>query len=287
MDQETMDRVEGCLGSRPVAWRAAQGGYTPAARWVVERADGERAFIKVATNKDTAMWLRDECRVYTRLRGDFMAQMLGWDDDGEHPLLAIEDLSGALWTAEWTPARVDAVLASLEALHGVAVPEGTPPMENWQPLLTAWGKVALNPAPFLALGMVDRGWLDAALPALLEAEALVDFSGGALAHFDVRSDNICFVEGRAVLVDWNFACVGNGVLDTAAWLPSLHEEGGPSPAEILPNQPAIAALLAGFFASRAGLPIIPAAPRVREVQRRQLSAALPWAISELGLPPMV
>jgi hypothetical protein len=47
----------------------------------------------------------------------------------------------------------------------------------------------------------------------------------------------------------------------------------------------MAALVSGFFAARAGLPVIPQAPRVREVQRVQLAAALPWAARVLDLPP--
>jgi hypothetical protein len=53
----------------------------------------------------------------------------------------------------------------------------------------------------------------------------------------------------------------------------------------LPDAPEIAAWLAGFFAARAGLPIIPDAPLVRRVQREQLSTALPWAQRALGLTP--
>src|SRR5262249_17677251 len=55
----------------------------------------------------------------------------------------------------------------------------------------------------------------------------------------------------------------------------------------LPEQVAdgsYAACVAGFFASRAGLPEVPAAPRVRWFQRRQLAVALPWAARVLGLP---
>jgi hypothetical protein len=39
------------------------------------------------------------------------------------------------------------------------------------------------------------------------------------------------------------------------------------------------------FAARAGLPTIPAPPRVRDIQRLQLTTALPWAARTLGLPP--
>jgi hypothetical protein len=45
----------------------------------------------------------------------------------------------------------------------------------------------------------------------------------------------------------------------------------------------LAALVAGFFASRAGLPPPETAPRVREFQRRQGEVGRAWAARELGL----
>ena len=119
--------------------------------------------------------------------------------------------------------------------------------------------------------------------ALSEAEAGLSLEGNRLVHGDLRSDNVCFVDGRAVLVDWNWAARGNGEVDIAAWLPSLHSEGGPLPEDILPNAPHWAAWMAGFFASRAGLPLIASAPRVCDVQLSQLRSALPWAQWALGL----
>jgi hypothetical protein len=101
---------------------------------------------------------------------------------------------------------------------------------------------------------------------------------------DVRSDNLCFVGGRAVLVDWNLARRGNGRFDVAFWLPSLQLEGGPEPWEVLPDAGALAAAVAGFFAARAGLAPPAGAPTVRRFQRAQASVALPWAARELGLP---
>src|SRR5207302_5996716 len=109
--------------------------------------------------------------------------------------------------------------------------------------------------------------------------------GDDLLHFDVRSDNLCFVGGRAVLVDWNLACRGNGWFDVAFWLPSLRLEDGPQPWEVLPDAGALAAVVAGFFAARAGLPPPSGAPTVREFQLRQLEVALPWATRELGHAP--
>ena len=132
---------------------------------------------------------------------------------------------------------------------------------------------------------MSAGWLERALPALLEVAGPSVFKGDQLCHFDVRSDNLCFRDdGSAVLVDWNLAEIGNPRLDVAFWLSSLALEGGPSPEAILPDAPAEAAVVAGFFASRCGLPDIPDAPRVRDVQKRQLIAALPWVCHALDLP---
>jgi hypothetical protein len=46
--------------------------------------------------------------------------------------------------------------------------------------------------------------------------------------------------------------------------------------------PGLAAVVAGFFAARAGLPAIAKAPGVREVQLAQLVVALPWAARRCG-----
>ena len=103
---------------------------------------------------------------------------------------------------------------------------------------------------------------------------------------DVRSDNICFRDGRALLVDWNQTVLAHRDVDIACWLPSLHAEGGPAPEEILPDAGPLAAVISGYFAERAGKPVIPTAPRVRVVQKQQLRTALPWAVRSLGLPPL-
>ena len=88
----------------------------------------------------------------------------------------------------------------------------------------------------------------------------------SLIHADMRSANLCFYVGRARVVDWNHAQRANPEFDIAAWLPSLHAEGGPPPEAILPGQPELAAWLAGYFCARAGEPRVPDAPHVRPLQ---------------------
>jgi len=88
-----------------------------------------------------------------------------------------------------------------------------------------------------------------------------------------------------LLLDWNMACRGNPAVDVAAWLPSLADEGGPMPWELLPGEGALASLVAGYFCARAGLSPIAQAPHARPLQLAQGRIALPWAARELDLPP--
>jgi len=249
--------------------------------------DGERAFVKCARGDDTASWIRDEHLFYAQTRGaPFLPRMLGWDDDGERPVIALEDLSDAHWPPPWTPDQVDAVIACLAEVAAAPAPPDLPRAADSQFDFQGWIEIEDDPASFLDLGLCSAAWLDAALPILRFATEIAPLDGDALMHFDVRSDNLCIRDGRAILVDWNFACVGNPLADVACWLPSLHAEGGPAPDEILPEGAAeLAALLAGYFASHAARPEIPEAPHVRTLQLRQARTALPWAARALGLPP--
>jgi len=286
LSRDTTARVERLLAGSVVAAQPVQGGYTPAARWLVTLRDGQRVFAKMGTNEHTIEALRLEAQIYQQLAGSFMPRFIAFQDDASEPLLLLEDLSGGFWPPPWQGPLVEEVRQALDALH-----ESRAPLEPFADLAghmaneaDGWLQVASDPAPFLALGLTDSKWLDHALPRLIDASARTRTDGDEVVHFDVRSDNICRTARGVVLIDWNCACLGNGALDTGFWLPSLHAEGGPAPEEILADRPDIAAYVSGFFAARAGLPAIPEAPRVRHVQLAQLIPALNWAARELALP---
>ena len=287
LTSELKARLECALGQRIVRATRRKGGYSLALRLRLELASGRFAFAKVATTGDTARWLRREAVVYEALGSQpFLAEVLGWDDDSTEPFLLLQDLSGAHWPPPWTPARVDSVLAALTEVRHVPQPPDTPALEAERANLTRWASIAANPEPFLSLGLCSAKWLERALPVVLDAEKALVLEGTDFLHLDVRSDNLCFVGDRAVIVDWNWSCAGNGEADIACWLSSLHAEGGPLPETILPDAAPWAAALAGFFGSMAGLPPPEGAPTVRTVQRTQLESALPWAVRVLGLPPI-
>jgi hypothetical protein len=280
--KELDERIERALGSRPVRYEQRPGGYSTADRFAVTLADGRSVFVKSSGAENLAGWLRREHEVYAGLSGSFLPQLLGWDDDGVRPVLAIEDLSNADWTPRWDDERVAAVLAALAELAEAMPPPGTPPVrESFVELFDRWRIVEADPGPFLSVGLRDATWLDRALPVILAAVDSAPVDGDRVCHLDVRSDNLCFREGRAVLVDWNWTSLANPETDVAAWLPSLRVEGGPPPWEVLSGAGALAAWVAGVWAAVVGLPPPATAPNVRDLQRRQLAVALDWIDREL------
>jgi hypothetical protein len=216
---------------------------------------------------------------YAAFEGSFVPRVLGWAD-GARPLLILEDLSpGAHWPPPWRPGDVDAVLAALNEVATAQVFAELPRLAD--EAMGGWPAVAWDPEPFLRLELVSRAWLDAALPRLVDAWEETPFDGDSLLHCDVRSDNLCVRDGRAIIFDWSHARIGNPESDVAFWLPSLALEGGPQPDAF--GVDGFAAFVAGFFASHAGLPPPEGAPQVRGFQLAQLKVALPWACRVLGL----
>ena len=281
------ERISALLRSEVVSLEQVRGrGYTAAGRYRVALADGRRVFAKLAVEELTAGWLREEHLVYSQVQGPFIPPLLGWDDDGAAPLLVLPDLGDTFDAPPWTDAKIAAVHESLDAVAATPPPSGVGSAARFH-LRERWERVVEDPEPFLSLGVCSREWLEANLAALDGAARTAPFAGDRLAHLDVRSDNIAFVDGRAVLVDWNWASLGGPGLDVAAWAPSVAAEGGPPPEQIAPDVAAgFVAALAGLWAASAGLPPPPTADeRLRRAQLAQVEVALPWACRTLGLPP--
>ena len=276
-------RIERLVGARVQSYRLVDGGYTPAIRLLC-RTSTTSFFAKVGATPSTSEFLRREIDVYDTVSAAFMPKVIAAEDHETAPILILEDLAAGQWPPPWDEPRVELVLARIHEMHHTQVSLASHrqvhgvPGSNWQ-------AVAAEPKPFLALGLADGAWLERALPLLMRHEARCRTDGTSLTHLDLRSDNMCITERGVVFVDWNHACLSNPALDLGFWLPSLAYEGGPAPDRILPDAPDVAARVCGFFAARAGLPVIPEMPRVRLVQRQQLETALPWAARALDLPP--
>ena len=284
-----LDQAEDLVKARITEFRVATGGYSPATRLICD-SDRGKFFLKAGSTPEIAVQIRREISVYRRLDSAFMPEIIAADERAEIPLLIIEDLSDAFWPPPWSNARVNQVSAAIQAIHQIPTEletfmevRGNPP-HSTSTEKSGWSAVEVDPKPFLNLGIADEPWLNESLAILVDAESRCSTEGDALCHWDIRSDNMCITRGGQVkLIDWNLACRSNPDLDLGFWLPSLELEGGPSPESLLPNAPEIAAWVSGFFAARAGLPMIPDAPGVRDIQLRQLHKALPWCVRQLKL----
>lgn len=278
------ERVSRLLGRDVMSLRRIESrGYGTAFHAIAELDGEQTVFVKAGTEEVTSAFLRDEIGVYKSIRGSFMPDLFGFDE-GDPPLLLLEDLSAHRWPPPWDGPAIEAVRESLSQVAATPVPQGLGAIEERREWLCGgWVEIERDPAPFLSLKVCSSEWLQDSLSALREAAESSPIEGDAVIHLDVRSDNICLTDRGAVLVDWNHACRANPDLDVACWLPSLRLEGGPPPDALLPGGGAFAAVLAGFFGSRAGLPAPPTAPGVRAVQLAQLRIALSWAARELGL----
>jgi hypothetical protein len=132
-------RLHTVMGVAPVSWISlAHRGYTNNGRWRAELANGHTVFVKAAVNEQTAAWLRAERYVYSTLRQPFLPRLLGWVDDGELPLLVLEDLSGAYWPPPWTPAAITAVRELLDTLATTPPPPALGQLTEEGPRLAGW-----------------------------------------------------------------------------------------------------------------------------------------------------
>lgn len=274
------------LGSEPVWMRPVPRGNQITEAFRIALADGRAMFIKAAVSVQGRQQLDAEYVANTHVPRDLRADLVHRADGVGRPIafLAFEDLGSAIWPPPWDATRVEGVLRLLKDLSETRASINLSSLETHRALLSGWTRIADDPAPFLSLGIRSGAWLSLHIGLLIELSAKARLEGGELVHFDVRSDNICIRGRRAMLVDWTWACRGNSNLDLLAWLPSLQAEGGPPPGDMCPNpDPAIVALLTGYWASQAGLPPPHSAPRVRALQWSQLCAAVPWMEAVLQL----
>lgn len=214
--------------------------------------------------------------MYESVHGDFLPHLV----EARHGVLLLEDLSAAHWPPPY-PGDVDALFAAFDQIAATSPPPQLRRLRD----ASAWEAIAAEPRPLLALGLCSAGWLERALPLLIEAEARVPRSGACLVHNDVWAGNLCFTERGVVLVDRAEAGIGNARIDLAFALLSLRVEGATMPR--VEDEAALAAFVAGIVATEAS-----AAPpdwavdgvKLREDQKADLAVALPWVAQQIDCP---
>jgi hypothetical protein len=285
---DVVARVEAALGRRISGRRRPQTGLSAAERFVAQLDDGRAVFVKAAVDDATEAWLRRDHVVMSAIDGDFVPEVVAWLDDGAHPILVLEALGDAHWPAdhdpvEWKSGQVDLLLAALGRVAATPPPSDLPSLaDGWTP---AWPALVASPDEFLALGVCTRQWFDNAAAAITRAEATLDTSGDALVHGDVRSDNVCFVGDRVVLVDWSEARRGSARFDVWNLAQTLPLETNVDPFNLAPDGAAFAATSAARNAERIYKQPDSLPPWLMQVLRRIVAIDLQWAARCLDLPP--
>ncbi len=274
------ERLTRLLGARPLGFEEPPGGHTRAIRGLVRLDSGDRVFVKMADDKRTATALRSEHHVYSSITAEWLPRLVAWED-GDEPLLVLEDLSASRWPPPW-PEDVALLLRTLSEVG--ATPLEVEPM---QPLTSSpWTGIMKNPQPVAALGVVDIEWISDHGPALVERSSAIDLTGSDLIHADLGAENLCFTDRGPVIVDWEFTARGNRYLDVATTMLDYRLAGGIPPRDALPNRGAWAALLAGFMGDQASQPPPPWAadgPYLRSLQRSLFREAIDWTQAELRI----
>lgn len=287
------DWVAGVLGA-PVAEAGSQpAGFSPGSADRVLTTEGTRAFVKAVStdqNPDTPDLHRREIQVLRSLAGvSAVPQLLAHHDDGHWVALVIEDVEGR-HPLPWTHDLATAALSALTELAQVAAPEGWPPLEEeLVGEMATWSRLRDDPPedldPWLATRLDDL--------AALSARTLPRMAGLAVAHTDVRADNMLVTgSGEVRIVDWPWASRGApwcdavmlllnirwaGDLDVRPHLRAVHELGAQEE-DVL----GLLAGLTGFFTEACSRPAAPGLPTLRAFQREQAVAGRAL-LAELGL----
>jgi hypothetical protein len=273
--------VERTLGSVVVSAATQQGGFSPGTAARLVTASGRRAFVKAvgtALNPKTPELFRLEITAVQAIgRLQMAPELYAVYDDGDWVGILFEDIEGRLPAHPWEQDDADRVLDALaeltDALDPSPWPDAPVAAVRSQDFLSRWDKV-------LEDNLAVPSWMDGRVEEFAELartgiRALAE--GKALAHWDLRADNIILTDERVVFIDWAHPALAPRWADTVI----LHADmrGSLSLPE-LPDDEAIT----GFITAIAGgqwwgsaQPAPPGIPTMRSWQRESALVHLDWA----------
>ncbi|MEU8224276.1 hypothetical protein [Kribbella sp. NPDC048915] len=272
--------VERTLGSAVISAATQQGGFSPGTAARLVTASGRRAFVKAVgttLNPKTPELFRLEITAVQAIgRLPMAPELYAVYDDGDWVGMLFEDIDGRLPAHPWEQADADRVLGALEDLTDALDPSPWPDAPvaavRSHEFLSRWERV-------LEDDLAVPDWLEGHVEEFAELArtgiaALAQ--GKALAHWDLRADNIILTDERVVFIDWAHPALAPRWTDTvilhadmreSVTLPSLPEEEG----------------ITGFIAAIAGglwwgsaQPEPPGIPTMRAWQREQALLHLNW-----------
>jgi len=279
--------VDRALGSAVVSAATQQGGFSPGVAARLVTASGRRAFVKAvgtALNPKTPSLFRNEITAVQAIGPLPSApRLLDVYDDGDWVGLLFEDIAGWLPSHPWVQPEVDRVLDALASLTDALDPSPWPDAPvvavRSREFLSRWDQV-------LADGLAVPDWLVGRveeLAALAQDTLRVMADGKALAHYDLRADNIILTDDRVVFIDWAHPGLGPRWTDTVILQADMRSSAVRLPE--LPDDPAITGFIAAIAGGQwwgAAQPAPPGLPTIRAWQRAQALVHLDWVRERLG-----
>ncbi len=225
LPREVRTLVEQRLGSRVVDARSQNSGFTPGFASRVTGADGSRLFVKAASKvaqRQFAAAYAEEARKLRLLPASIPAPRLLWvHEDDLWVVLGFEDVAGHTPNRPWVAGELARCLDTLVAVDTTtrSVPAGlalVPLHADLPTLLTGWSLVRAYRPDWPHLDEVEE--LARSFASLPDADHFV--------HADARDDNFILADdGRTLLCDWNWPCLGPRWVDTVMLLASAHGDG--------------------------------------------------------------
>lgn len=215
-----------------------QGGYTTARRGIISLPGDQRLFVKIGHDPNTKKWANKEISVYRFLnaRGFAFAPKLLAVNDDETAFATEALLEDWDWSDQWTPERLSTTLQSMDDLARLPVDGMDRPIfeksfisetaDGWKPLAE---NASLQNRLREKLNQVGRQELAHELNFAQHAQKSTGFKLDrmALVHNDVRADNCAWNNQRqaVMLVDWNWAQLGDRRIDVCAFLTHVYKTG--------------------------------------------------------------
>jgi thiamine kinase-like enzyme len=212
------------------------GGFTPAKRGVVTLEDRTKVFVKMATDENTAKWLKKEIKSYKKLLSagyKHIPKLLSVSDDEKG--IAIEYLEGASFENIWDKDKLDAVVKAQEALKEFTdqfIGDNNFRSDDVMDMDFKWQKLLEEGN----LNKVNEKLKTLGLKSSFSSEQIEQYQKlhegwslkeNALIHEDVRADNFGYdpVSKEGKLIDWNWLCVGDASLDTTPLFINMQKAG--------------------------------------------------------------
>ncbi|MGN6161456.1 MAG: phosphotransferase family protein [Marmoricola sp.] len=196
LPKELRGEIEGHLGGEVIKATSHNSGFTPGFASTLRAENGNTLFVKTAHKTAQAVAARSyvvESASLKRLGPVIPSPRLLWVSDGDWITLGFEQIAGRPPERPWNDDEFARALDLTERIAGVEPPAGlTPLIDDAPEFLTAWDLVAVR--------QPDHPHLQEA-SALAQRLAKVPMT--ALAHADLRSDNLLVTDDGAVLAcDW-------------------------------------------------------------------------------------